>query len=171
MILPNEAGGDLGGVAPCGLLHGEVGGDHRVAVGYQPGVQQLIQGGLDELGGQLAAQVVQNEQVTGEVPPGLVQGGLHALRIPLELPGLKLGEDVACGVVHHRAPLLGHRAGDAGGQEGLAQSGRAGEKQVFEIEAAKFLGVVQTHLIHQVHVVPGRGAPSGPYGLPSWPPT
>ena len=61
MVLPDEAGGDLRGVAPGSLLHSEVGGDHRVPVGHQPGVQQLIQGGLDELGGQLAAQVIQKD--------------------------------------------------------------------------------------------------------------
>lgn len=42
------------------------------AVAHQPGVDELIQGGLGELGGELAAQVVQNQQVAVEVPPGLI---------------------------------------------------------------------------------------------------
>ena len=63
MVLPADAGGDLGGVALGHLLHGQVGGDDGVPPSHETGIDELIQGGLGELGGQLAAQVVQDEQV------------------------------------------------------------------------------------------------------------
>ena len=160
--LPQQAGGDLGRIPAHHVLRGQVGGDHRPPVAQQPGVDKLVQGGLGELGGELAAQVVQNQQVAVEVPPGLCPVGLPPLRVPLKLPVLKLGEDVPGGVVHHREPLLRHAAGNAGGQERLAQAGSPGEKQVFKVEAAELLGIVETHLVHQLHVLPGGGAPFGP---------
>ena len=106
MVLPLQPGGNLGGVAPGCLLNRQVGGDHGVPARHQAAVDELIQGGMDEGGGQLAAQVVQDRQVTVELPPGLVPGLPAVVAVPLELAGLKLGEDVAGGVIDHGKALL-----------------------------------------------------------------
>ena len=74
VVLPVQAGDNLGGVALGGLLHGQVGGDYRPFARHQPGVYQLVQGGLGKLGGQLTAQIVQNEQVAVKVAAGFVPG-------------------------------------------------------------------------------------------------
>ena len=72
----------------------------------QAGVHQLVQGGLGELGGQLAAQVVQDEQVAVEVALRLVPGLQTVGAVPEEFPGLELGEDVPRRVVDHRGSVL-----------------------------------------------------------------
>ena len=136
-----------------------------MAPGHQPGVDELVEGSLGELGGQLAAQVVQDQQIAVEIPPGLVPGLPQILLIPQELAVFKLGEHAARRVVHHAFPLFGDRAGNTGRQEGLAQPRRAGQKEIFEIEPPELLGIIQTDLIHQLHVFPGGYAPPGPLGL------
>ena len=62
-VFPLQPGGGLGGVAAAHLVHGQVGGDHGAPFRHQPVVDQGVQRGLDKRRGQLAAQVVQDQQV------------------------------------------------------------------------------------------------------------
>ena len=109
-----------------------------------------VQGGLAHGGGQLAAQIVQDEQVAGEV-------AFHrriGLLAPAEFGVLEVGEDGHGGVVDHAEPLFADHPGDAGGQEGLAQPRRPGEKEVAHLVFAEFLRVTAADLFHHPHVLP-----------------
>ena len=90
---------------------------------HQAGVEQLVESRLDKLGGELAAQVVQNQQVAGEVAPGLVPGLPAVVAVPEELPGLELREHVPRCVIHHRMSVLRHSAGDAADRKVLPSPG------------------------------------------------
>ena len=61
---------------------------------HQAGVDDLIEGGLGKLGGQFAAQVVQNEQVAVQIPLCFVPSLQSVLTVPEELAGFELAEDV-----------------------------------------------------------------------------
>ena len=128
MVLSLQPGDDRRRVALGRRLHGQVGGNHRMPPGGKPAVDQLVQGRLHKGGGQLTAQIVQNQQVAGQIPPCVVPRGLHPLQIPLELAVFKLSKYTDRRVIHHRPPLLGHGPGDAGGQKRLAQTGGAAQK-------------------------------------------
>ena len=120
----------MGGVAGAHLIHGQVGGDHRPLVRRQAGVDEGVEGGLDEGGGQLAAQIVQNQQIAAQVAAGLVFGLSSLQLVAGELLLLKAGEDVHRRVVHHGEAALRHGAGDAGREEGLAQPRRTEQQQI-----------------------------------------
>ena len=62
-VLPLQPGGDLRGVAPAHLVHGQVGGDHGAPLPHQPGVDESVESRLDKGGSKLTAQVVQDEQI------------------------------------------------------------------------------------------------------------
>ena len=55
-----ETGGDLGRVPGSDLTNKQIGGyDHGLA-GQKPFIEQVIQGGGDEIAGKLCAQIVNN---------------------------------------------------------------------------------------------------------------
>ena len=57
-ILPSDAAGHLGGIAEGNLSLAQVGGDDGVFVGDETGVDDLIQGALQERCGQFTARCV-----------------------------------------------------------------------------------------------------------------
>ena len=59
---PPPGGRRFGGCSGRAPIHGQVGGDHRPLVRRQTGIDEGVEGGLDEGGGKLAAQIVQNQQ-------------------------------------------------------------------------------------------------------------
>ncbi|CAN4041111.1 ATP synthase subunit I, partial [Dysosmobacter welbionis] len=125
-IFPFNPGGDLGRVPPGQLSRRQVCADDGGAALHLAGVDNLVQGALNEGCGHLGSQIVQNQQIAVQHPLHVVVG----LLFPGELLLLELCKDVARGVINHRMPLLADLPGNGGGEVGLSQSGCAEEQEV-----------------------------------------
>ena len=64
LVLPLQTGQHGPAVAAADLLRRQIGADDGGALFHQPPVDDLVQGALDEGGGHLCTQIVQNQQVT-----------------------------------------------------------------------------------------------------------
>ncbi|MBS5483160.1 MAG: C69 family dipeptidase, partial [Firmicutes bacterium] len=105
-----DAREDVRAVAARELGGGEVGGDDGLFVRHQTRVDDLVEGTADELGGQLGAEIVDDEQVAAEKAgdvlvraAGLVAG---------EFLRLEALEDVGGGVVDNGVARLADDACD-----------------------------------------------------------
>ena len=81
-VFPLQPGGGLPVVAGADAVHRQVGGDDGGLSAGEAGIDQRVEGGLDEGGGKFAAQIVQNQQVTAQIAAGLLLGLPSFLDVP-----------------------------------------------------------------------------------------
>ena len=108
-ILPSEAAGYLGGIAESDLSLAQVGGDNGVFVGDETGVDDLVQGALQKRCGQVTAQVIQDEQIAGQI-------ALNGACFPSsKLFLLKAAENLnGCVIDHGKTSLRNHLSNTGG---------------------------------------------------------
>ena len=123
LIRSQQTRRDLRRVALFELGGGEVGGDDGGKAIHEAGVDDLIEGGDDELGGHFGAEVVDDEKVAGKI----FARGIGAFGAAGKFCGFKVRKEMNGGVVDDGIAAVGDGTRDAGGKEGLSEAdGRTG---------------------------------------------